>query len=562
MHKSAMLLAVLASLTTIARADSYSPADLEALDKQLHDVAPLPGLERAPNRPPAWCAHVQPESGYSIGGFVQAIEDPTDSLRAAKVACSFPGNDKSVQHAAAIIEQRWINASGLSDSDAVMSITIRLDEARYDNAKTQLCSKLVVSDEVDGEDALFMKTRSHLLGCDGNYPSWRADQPPYPDAMAGYLDQSANPPDEIVKLGYSLEHVKSAFEDPRLGDPTRYVKSYGIASYDAHTLSKPNLDRMLATPPYKDNVYARATLIESFAHAKMGIAILDARAKKLASDPDWKEFLFEAPRRGATQFLDAAKAHPEELARSNAFEHALDGGSRKRIAGCAQTLYPDFMTVFGGLDHTTVEAATASLSDPIASLLFQRLVTCLIESSDPAASDLASLRNREVRYSRGPRTAIYFAQLEALAKIRADRPKFPLDASKLAFDFRPIGEGGARGGVATAGSKGIIKSASKKGGVIHVEFPKKMGKYMDRACEDTNHLIQIRGDGTLQWEQRCHDLGWKSMDLTAPPVDVPVAYAHGIIPGAYIETTGSGFPSAVYTDASKKKLVNFYGFPL
>ena len=85
---------------------------------------------------------------------------------------------------------------------------------------------------------------------------------------------------------------------------------------------------------------------------------------------------------------------------------------------------------------------------------------------------------------------------------------------------------------------------------------------MGRSCVDTNHLIQIRSDGSLQWEQRCHDTGWETIDATPHPIDVPVAYAHGVVAGAFIVTTGSGFPSAVYTDGSKKKLVNFYGLPL
>ena len=562
MFKPATLFTLLVSLAGSAHADSYSAADLESLGKELHDLAPLPGLERAPARAPAWCQRVKPDSGYSIGGFVQAIESKDDPLRAAKIACSFPGNDKNVQRAAAIIEQRWINDSGLSDADAVMSLAINLDDAAYDKARRQLCSQLVVSDEVEGEDALFMKTRQHVLGCDANYPAWRTDERDVDEELAGYLDQSANPPDEIVKLGYVLERVKTAFENPNLSNSTKYLSTYGLVSYDAHALSRSELDKLLAAPPYKGNIYARAVLTESFARAKMGTAILDARATKLAADPDWKEILFDAPKRGATQFLEAAKVHPEELARSNEFEHALGSGSRKRVAGCAATLMPDFVKVFHSLDHATVEAATASLSDPIASLLFQRLVTCLVETKDPAAPELAFLRDRQVRYSRGPRTAIYYAELEAIAKVHADRPRFPLDTSQLTFNFTAIGDRGASGSRATVGPSGIIKSAVKKGDVVHVEFPKKNDRFMGRACVDTNHLIQIRSDGSLQWEQRCHDTGWETIDATPHPIDVPVAYAHGVVAGAFIVTTGSGFPSAVYTDGSKKKLVNFYGLPL
>jgi len=561
MHKTA---AFLAGLTVLAAAGpvfaDFSPSDGDYLDKEVHDVAPLPGLEKAPVRAPAWCAHVKPDSGYSLGGFKQAIE--TDSFRAAKIVCSFPATNKSIQRVAAIIEQGWINDSGESDADAVMSLSIRIDEKAFNAAKTRLCSQLTVSGEVSGEEALFMTTRGHVLGCDNNdHAAWEDNEPIYPDSLAAYLDQSANPPDELVKLGYSLEKVKAAFHTPNT-DPDPFVIAYGLASYDAHDLSRANLDKLLETAPYKDNAYARAVFAESYARMKMGIAILDARATKLASDPDWKEFLFEAPKRGAKQWSDAAKTHPDEIAHSNQFEHAHDSGSRKRSEGCAKILIPDFMKVFSALDHSTYEAATASLSDPVASLLFQRLVTCLDDIKDPGAKALAELRDREVRYSRGPRTAIFAAEAETLAKILADRPKFPLTMDKLLFTAFRVGERGASGSPESHGPTGTIQSATTKGGIVHVVFSKKTTKYMARECVDTKHVIQVRDNGSIQYEQRCRDLGMKSEDATPEPIDVPVAYAHGVVAGAYLETNGDGFPTAVYTDAKKKKLVNFNGFTL
>ncbi|HEY6034357.1 MAG TPA: hypothetical protein VIV58_08865 [Kofleriaceae bacterium] len=563
MHKTAAILVGLAGLTTTAKpalAD-FTPEDAAVLDTDVHDLAPLPGLEKAPARAPAWCAHVKPDSGYHASGVAQELD--ARPLFAAKILCTFPKNNKSVQRAAAILEQGWINSTGESDADAVMSLTARLDEPAFRAAKQKLCSQLTVSSEVSGEDALFMKTRGHVLGCDNNdHAAWEDDEPIYPDSLAAYLDQSANPPDELVKLGYSLDKVKIAFS--KMNDnPNRFASAYGLASYDAHDLAKANLDKLLESAPYKDNVYARVVFAESYARTKMGIAILDAKATKLAaSDPDWKEFLYEAPKRGAKQWIDAAKTHPDEIARSNQFEHTHDSGSRKRSEGCAKVLIPDFEKVFGALDHTTFEAATASLADPVASLLFQRLVTCLDDTHDPGAKALAEVRDRSVRYSRGPRTAILAAEAETLAKIHDDRPKFPAAIDSLLFDAVRVGDRGAGGSPETHGPKGTIQSATTKGGIVHVVFSKKSTKYMARECVDTKHVIQVRDNGSVQYEQRCRDLGMKSEDATPEPIDVPVAYAHGVVPGAYIETNGDGFPTAVYTDSKKKKLVNFNGFTL
>lgn len=371
------------------------------------------------------------------------------------------------------------------------------------------------------------------------------------------------PTDPLVRLGYALNRVKPAFEDPKFGNREKYPGAYGVDSYDFRMLADDETKKALDSAPHKDNVYAKTVVLESLGRVRMGIAILDARVAALAKDPDWKKILIEAPKRGAAAFATAAKPYEAAIQRSNAFELAAASGSKKRVAGCDATLRTDFMTVFTKLLHHTPEEATASLSDPIASLLLQRLVECLELAGDPvAAAELGALRDRDVRCSRGPRTAAYFAQIEALVKILADRPRFPFSLDRMAFDFMPIGRRGASGVPATVGSKGIVKTATKKGSTLHVVFETKKAKVMSRSCVDTNHLLQVRGDGSFQWEQRCHDAGLVTTDMTPPPMDVLVGYDAGVRAGSYVELASNGLPKAVYSDKSKAKLVNFYGFAL
>ena len=457
-----------------------------------------------------------------------------------------------------------MNASGLTDADAVSSLEIRLDDDAYEAGKSRLCSVLTENEEEVGEAALYTKTRRHLFGCDGERPAWRDDQPAWHDELPGYLDQSATPADVLVRLGYVLNRVKPAFEDPKFGNSQKYLSSYGVDSYDFRTLSDAAIRSTLERAPYKSNVYAKAVIIESLARARMGIAILDARVAALtAKDADWKEVLIDAPKRGAEAFVAAAKPYSAEIQRSNAFELAAAAGPSTQLKGCEATLRADFMTVFGKLAHHNVEEATASLSDPIASLLFQRLVECLqLSGNHAAATELGYLRDRDVRYSRGPRTAAYYAQIEALAKIVAARPRFPFSLDRMAFDFMPIGARGASGTTASRGSMGTVKTATKKGDALHLVFPTKHAQTMSRTCVDTDRLIQIREDGSLQWEQRCHDAGWVTVDVTPEPMDVPLGYETGVRAGSYVELASNGFPKAVYTDKSKAKLVNFYGFGL
>jgi len=202
---------------------------------------------------------------------VQAVENAKNPFLAAKIVCSFLGTEKSVQRAAAIIEQNWINVSGLPDKAAVATIALRLDEARYDAGKKQLCSSLVVSDRMPPETHLFMKTRNHLFG---HAPGW---------------------------VSRSSMHASQS--------SSRRIR-HGRRCWSTHR--------------------------------------------------------------------NAASTHT----------------SKNQIAGCETGLRADFMHVFG--THATEEEAIAALSEPIASLLFTRLVACEKATSESVfAESLGRLHDRD-----------------------------------------------------------------------------------------------------------------------------------------------------------------------
>ena len=563
MQKSLIGLSILLAAGT-ARADGFSHDDMVSLDSALKDVAPAPGVAKATQRAPSWCANVPAESGYSFSGILQVITG-SNTLHAAKAVCSLPANEKAVQHAAAIVAQNWMNDSGLSQAEAETTIALRLD-AGYDAGKTRLCKAIGKPPEADDDDGdpkdeegLFRKTRLHLFGCDANDPAWMDDETSWHDLSAAFFDQSVTPPDQIVRLGYVLDRAKRAFEDPRMNNEKKYLTPYGADSIDYRELSDDGVKQMIEVAPYKGNVYAKATILESLARARMGIAILDARAQAFAAkDPDYKEALFDAPKRAVDEYNAAAKLYAAEIARSNQFEH--DSHSPKRVAGCEATLRADFLKVYGTLKHSTKEEALASMSNPVASLLLQRLVSCMTIANQAVAADLQNLRVNQVRYARGPRSAAYFAIVDAIEKIHAERPKFPLSRDLLKGEEAVIG-GGTR--VTASGvQKGIVKSATKKGDVVHVVFVTTKVQVMNSTCSNTKHLLAVRDDGSLQYEQSCHNTGLAWEDTTPTPMDVPSTYATGLAPNTYAELSATALPIVIYKDKTKAKLLSFYGFPL
>lgn len=552
-----------------------STEGLDALATRMPGIAPEPGRGKAPVRAPAWCNGIE-VTGYSPAALARTYEGWQKNgfetlIESARISCKF-GNSKEGQVAATMIEQTWINLTGLSDPDAVESIRARIQKDAWKAQHEKLCAALTVSDEVQGEERAFTLARAVLFGCPGN-AAW-GETANVPGDVLAYLDQSATPPDELVRLSWVLTRTREA-EDPQAGD--RNMAGYPINSYDFRALSNENFARALQQPPYAGNPYAQAVAKESLARTRIQIAAIEQEAKKRAADKDWNEFLFAAPQRATAAYMTASARYKAEIARSNEFERKLFSGSRKAIAGCEAPLRKDFLGVFAKLGHTTPAEATESLSDPVASLLFSRLTACMSLDGDPAlATELRRRVGDNVRASRGPRTAAYYGALEALGKIRADRERFPLTTDALKW-FSPGGNtlDGVRGSYSAVDGylfdgKGVVKSVSKAPKGVHVLFAHAQHQEMSVVCTPTNRIVQIRSDGTVQYYQNCHNAGMVTINDTPEDVVIPDALTHGITPGRIIEfkaTRGHNLermalPLAVYGDKSKKQLVAFYGFAM
>jgi hypothetical protein len=107
--------------------DNNSHPRMKELAERMPGLAPDPGRDTAPVRPPPWCGsvkldpHMHPPQyvgtkyeGWKKNGFLALIE-------AAELSCHW-AKAPEMQVAASMIEQTWINLTGLSEPDAVESI--------------------------------------------------------------------------------------------------------------------------------------------------------------------------------------------------------------------------------------------------------------------------------------------------------------------------------------------------------------------------------------------------------------------------------------------------------
>lgn len=547
---------------------------MEETAKRMPGLAPDPGRDKAPVRPAPWCAVVKlKHNEYRPLAMLQEYELAQKEgfphlIKAAELNCLW-AKAPEMQVAASMIEQDWINTTGLSEADAVESIAARINTDAWKADKQKLCSALTVSEEDKGEDKAFAETRRALFGCPNDEAQWGERRSP-PDALLAFLDQSDAPADELMRLSWILARTKGAVDDDTQGN--HRVLSYVMDASDFRALSPAAALKVLEAPPYAGNLCARVIVKESIGRARIQIATYEESVKKRIKDPEWNELLVRAPQRAIEAYTASAARYKAEIARSNAFEHKVLGPSKRAGAGCEAQLRKDFLTVYRKLGHGSENEAKESLSDPVAGLLFERLLVCMkLHGDADLASDLAHKLVGENRHNRGVRIAAYYGGLEALGKIKADRERFPLDANAfLAILGAPDVLRGMSPGKASpfpTEEKGIVKAVRKAADGLHVKFEHSSHQEMTSSCTPTNRIVQIRSDGTVQYYMNCHDTGLITVNDTPDEITIATELAEGITPGMLMHVrvklrSRDAYPMTVYADKRKTKLVNYYGFGL
>jgi hypothetical protein len=552
--------------------DSNFRLDMKEIAERMPGLAPDPGRDKAPVRPAPWCGsvkldpHMHPPKymamkyeGWKTNGSLALIE-------AAELSCHW-AKPPEMQVAASMIEQTWINLTGLSEPDAVESIAARINTDAWKADKQKLCSALTVSEEDRGEDKAFTETRRALFGCPNDEAQWGDRRSP-PDALLAFLDQSDAPADELMRLSWILARTKGEVGDDTQGN--HRVLSYVTDAYDFRALSPAAALKVLEAPPYAGNLCARVIVKESIGRARIQIATYEESVKKRIKDPEWNELLVKAPQRAIEAYTASAARFKAEIARSNAFEHKVMGPSKRAVAGCQAQLRRDFLNVYRKLPHATENEARDSLSDSVASLLFRRLLVCMnIDGNDDLASDLTSQLLTQSRRSRGPRIAAYYGSLEALGKIKADRERFPIDADALRAHggSQDVLGNPAGGSSFPTEEKGVVKAVHKAADGLHVKFEHSAHQEMTSSCTPTNRIVQIRSDGTVQYYMKCHDTGLITVNDTPAEITIATELAEGIAPGMLMHfrvklRNRDAYPMMVFADKRKTKLVNYYGFGL
>jgi hypothetical protein len=590
---------VLALTSTAAWADDDGTAELE---KTLVHPAPGPGLEKARTGAPSWCASAKAgpsdwafDVATGIQNYRQFDHDrhhdtggESSLLHAAALVCG--ANHPAAQHAATEIEQLWINETGLAEADAVTSLAARIDKAKIEAARDKLCGEMPEAEgNVDDkgnkrEKRILAFAHRQLMGCGNSDPLWIQKQSI--DYIQAYVDRGSVERDPLARLAWLLNEQFGLLDVD--DTPDRTLIAYAVDQFDLHAQFADAVLRELDAAPYHGDRYARLILLESLARLKLRSAQIEIAVAKVTRDPSWKEMLVTVPQRGYAAWLAAADKQKDVLARSDAFDRKTrESGD---IHGCEAPLRADFLAILKKHKHDDVETLRAELSDDLmAGLVLQRLVTCMMDDGNAGVGEVVGRLSDAIRLVSGPRSAAYFATVDALAaQKRGQRPFDPGRIPRFDDDSRRDREDSLN---FAALDMIAIAGADKKADGVHVTFVQNKSRVMSQECADSNKIDRILPDGKVQYRRVCHDAGMITVDQTPWPRTVPTSVAGGVRGGRVgvftsIDQGGGRFedgaeerhghkrrkepetdakiemPLVIYSDKTLKHLVAFFGFSL
>ena len=533
-------------------------------------VAPRDGVEVIKPLAAPWCDLAKSKS-YSTGAMSRAIQRGIKDgwgggvmLEAGEAVCVNPGAPGYMKNTMAIV-QDWVNMTGQTKAEAIESIRARMQKEAWEAGYAATCNSLTVSGEASEADKALNEARRMFFGC--NYhkvPQWSENNT---DSIRGYLDFGAGPVDPILQV-YEVRQCLnnySADRNPQYTD----VFNWAVCSPVGNRLDKAAFDKHVAG--LKLDVYGRTIARESFAVAKMLHLRYTGIAKgMIAQEPAFKA-LFEIPEKEWTKWAKLAADHKAAIDAAMAYHKLFFGPSKNARKNCFEKLRLVWAPYIAKIKITDLQAARTALTHEVNSILTIEMMLC---SAADGQSLFANLISRELGYSRsviGPRTGIYYAMIDAIVEIIADRESFPMRPKQhyghVGVNFYTALSYARDKDSFGGDAESVIDKLQPTGDDVKIIFIKTKMMVDELSCKQTNKISRINDSGIVEYQSDCRPVGKKEITLQEEPVIIPAWAAGGLKKGnlGSFHINGPerrGFPATVWADKDKKSIVNYLGVEL
>ncbi len=556
-----------------ARPDPPPPAPTGGRDAEGDDlivVAPAPGVEVIKPLAAPWCDLAKSKS-YSTGAMARAIQralkdgwNAAITFEVGEAVCVNPGAPGYMKNTAAAV-QAWVNATGQTRAEAIESIRARMDKDAWDKGQQETCAAQGVTREASEDDRAFAAARQRFFGC--NYdkiPQWRENNT---DTIRGYLEFAGLPTDPILHV-YEVRQCLHDFDgtwQPDYNDLFRWI----VCSPVAARLDKAAFDRHVAGA--KLNTYGRTIARESFAAAKMLHARYASIAKDLIAREAALKTILDAAETAWVKWEKLAAEHKASVDAALAYHKLFFGPSKSARKGCFENLRKLWAPMIAKAKPADLKAARELINGAVYDLLTTELMLCGGADGQSLFGNLLLKERGYSRHVRGPRTAAYFAALDAVSDVLADREKFPMRPNAyLGYNDDPISAALSYAREKDnfgSDAESVIDKLQTTGDDVKITFIKVKIMVDELSCKQTNRIAYINASGIVEYQSDCRPVGKKEVTLQEEPIIIPAWAAGGLKKGnlASFYINGPerrGFPVAVWADKEKKALVNYLGVEL
>lgn len=540
---------------------------------ELKKVEPENGAPKIGPVNPTWCDDIEAASGtpeYALRALGRSTEtkdlDGNGKFQTPTSAPCVAPEDPVMQQQLGFYLQRWANLTGQSADELVELMAARAKDDDWQKARDEACKPLEdVPSEASPREAAMIKMRGYVLGC-------------YDDRLGGAqenalweIDRVSAPPSQLAETYFVLRCI---------GEPD--VKSdwnvfhFATCRADAKQLDLEKLKAELAAE--NASSFVSITARQALQMARFRAAILEkALQAKVAKDPDLKTVLIDAPEKGWKAWEAEYAANKAIFDEAHAYEDKYTGPRKSAAKGCLKPAYALLKKYTAGLKGNNREEWITNLTTSTGAALLEYLWSCNeAEGREFPATGIKMVIEAGLP-RRGPRFAQLAAMAEALGKVTADRPKFPVTGAMIGGNTvhqnYPVGRNHAdfrEPAYNQAYTKAsVVVKVSTKGEKTTVQFKTDRWTEDELECKETNRIAMFERDGTPIYHRNCHYTGRKVQKESAsepfynyPEVVDGIAagtFVRYITGSKYVDRVFDGIPIEVYSDKGQKKLVALFG---